>query len=109
MSDHEELHAILHSAQEGLAQIDAMLEQLATMEREIEAKLAQGRKLLALEQGADALLSAADQAKLLQTQADMEQLQHETRAQKAELKALQADLKEQCQNAAQALKRLGAA
>ena len=108
MSDHEELHSILHSAQEGLAQIDATLEQLATMEREIEAKLAQGRKLLALEQGADALLSAADQAKLLQTQADMEQLQHETRAQKAELKALQADLKEQCQNAAQALKRLGA-
>ena len=47
MSDHEELHAILHSAQEGLAQIDATLEQLATMEREIEAKFAQGRKLLA--------------------------------------------------------------
>ena len=103
MSDQDNLKAALKSAQEALVEIAATLAELDEVERKVEANLAQGRELLA----AGKLLDAEEQAKVRKIQADMEQTKQEVIAQRAELKVLQANMEAQCQDAKQALKRLG--
>ena len=84
-------------------EIAATLAELDEVERSVKANLAQGRELLALDQ----LLDAEELAKVRKIQADMEQTKQEVIAQRAELKVLQANMEAQCQDAKQALKRLG--
>lgn len=103
MRDQDNLKAALKSAQEALAEIATTLDELDEVERKVEANLAQGRELLA----AGKLLDAEEQAKVRKIQADMEQTKQDVRAQRAELKVLQANMEAQCQDARQALKRLG--
>ena len=103
MSEQSQLQAKIKSAQEVLAEIATTLDELDEVERTVEANLAQGRELLA----AGKLLDAEDQAKVRKIQADMEQTKQEVIAQRAELKVLQANMEAQCQDAKQALKRLG--
>ncbi len=103
MSDQDNLKAALKSAQEALVEIAATLAELDEVERSVKANLAQGRELLALDQ----LLDAEELAKVRKIQADMEQTKQEVIAQRAELKVLQANMEAQCQDAKQALKRLG--
>ena len=103
MTDQDNLKAALKSAQEALVEIAATLDELDEVERTVEANLAQGRELLALDQ----LLDAEELAKVRKIQADMEQTKQEVIAQRAELKVLQANMEAQCQDAKQALKRLG--
>lgn len=102
MTDQDNLKAALKSAQEALVEIAATLDELDEVERTVEANLAQGRELLALDQ----LLDAEEQAKVRKIQADMEQTKQDVRAQRAELKVLQANMEAQCQDAWHALKRL---
>ena len=103
MSDQDNLKAALKSAQEALVEIAATLAELDEVERSVKANLAQGRELLALDQ----LLDAEELAKVRKIQADMELTKQEVIAQRAELKVLQANMEAQCQDAQQALKRLG--
>ena len=103
MSDQDNLKAALKSAQEALVEIAATLAELDEVERSVKANLAQGRELLALDQ----LLDAEELAKVRKIQADMEQTKHEVIAQRVELKVLQANMEAQCQDAKQALQRLG--
>ena len=103
MRDQDNLKAALKSAQEALAEIATTLDELDEVERTVEANLAQGRELLALDQ----LLDAEEQAKVRKIQADMEQTKQDVVAQRAMLKELQANMEAQCQDAQQALKRLG--
>lgn len=103
MSDQDNLKAALKSAQEALVEIAATLAELDEVERSVKANLAQGGELLALDQ----LLDAEELAKVRKIQADMEQTKQEVIAQRAELKVLQANMEAQCQDAKQALKRLG--
>ena len=103
MRDQDNLKAALKSAQEALVEIAATLAELDEVERSVKANLAQGGELLALDQ----LLDAEELAKVRKIQADMEQTKQEVIAQRAELKVLQANMEAQCQDAKQALKRLG--